>query len=134
MELLELRRVFEDARIQGGGGLHAAVGDLRLDHDPVTTRLRLWIVAAGPPRGAVPIGSCGARRRFFVSAYIRAESKSAWREGITAMEQVPHWLEVTVFAAGMTAYAEEVDGTLHRAPPIAGDAGDPEAPPPSAIH
>jgi hypothetical protein len=51
-----------------------------------------------------------------------------------AMEQVPHWLEVTVFAAGMTAYAEEVDGTLHRAPPIAGDAGDPEAPPPSAIH
>jgi hypothetical protein len=37
------------------------------------------------------------------------------------MEQVPHWLMVTVFAAGMTAYAEEVapqlDGT-----PISGDA------------
>ena len=31
------------------------------------------------------------------------------------MEQVPHWLLVTVFAAGMTAYADEVapqlDGT-----------------------
>ena len=25
------------------------------------------------------------------------------------MEQVPHWLEKTVFAAGMTAYAVEVD-------------------------
>ena len=25
------------------------------------------------------------------------------------MEQVPHWLQATVFAAGMTAYAEEVD-------------------------
>ena len=23
------------------------------------------------------------------------------------MEQVPHWLEATVFAAGMTAFAEE---------------------------
>jgi len=25
------------------------------------------------------------------------------------MDQVPHWLEKTVFAAGMTAYAVEVD-------------------------
>jgi hypothetical protein len=26
-----------------------------------------------------------------------------------AMDPVPHWLEKTVFAAGMTAYAVEVD-------------------------
>lgn len=52
------------------------------------------------------------------------------------MEQVPHWLMATVFAAGMTAYAEEVDGGphVHRAPPIEGDTGPVEAPPPSAIH
>jgi hypothetical protein len=28
------------------------------------------------------------------------------------MEQVPHWLMVTVFAAGMTAYADEVEPHL----------------------
>ena len=47
-------------------------------------------------------------------------SRARGAEGNT-MEQVPHWLMVTVFAAGMTAYAEEVapqlDGT-----PISGDA------------
>lgn len=38
------------------------------------------------------------------------------------MEQVPHWLMVTVFAAGMTAYAEEVDGSVARV--AAPDAAD----------
>lgn len=32
------------------------------------------------------------------------------------MEQVPHWLMVTVFAAGMTAYAEEVAPQLEGIP------------------
>jgi hypothetical protein len=32
------------------------------------------------------------------------------------MEQVPHWLMVTVFAAGMTAYADEVAPQLDGAP------------------
>lgn len=50
------------------------------------------------------------------------------------MEQVPHWLEVTVFAAGMTAYAEEVDGSLPGVLPNPGDATEPDALPPSAIH
>ncbi len=32
------------------------------------------------------------------------------------MDQVPHWLEKTVFAAGMTAYAVEVDAKVAPAP------------------
>jgi hypothetical protein len=32
------------------------------------------------------------------------------------MEQVPHWLMVTVFAAGMTAYADEVAPQLDGIP------------------
>ena len=36
------------------------------------------------------------------------------------MEQVPHWLMVTVFAAGMTAYAEEVDPELGEPRPLPG--------------
>jgi hypothetical protein len=40
------------------------------------------------------------------------------------MEQVPHWLMVTVFAAGMTAYAEEVAPPLDGAP-ISGEPGTP---------
>lgn len=36
------------------------------------------------------------------------------------MEQVPHWLMVTVFAAGMTAYAEEVAPDLGEAAPLPG--------------
>ncbi len=31
------------------------------------------------------------------------------------MEQVPHWLEAAVTAAGMTAYAEEVEHGARRA-------------------
>ncbi len=50
------------------------------------------------------------------------------------MEQVPHWLEVTVFAAGMTAYAEEVDAQSLRG--IAADGrSDPDFPlPPELLH
>jgi len=49
-----------------------------------------------------------------------------------AMEQVPHWLQVTVFAAGMTAYANEVDAheTAELAPPApdaAADTGTPDS-------
>jgi hypothetical protein len=46
------------------------------------------------------------------------------------MEQVPHWLEVTVFAAGMTAYAEEVDTkeTAAKALPSHGGAEEIESP------
>lgn len=36
------------------------------------------------------------------------------------MDSVPHWLEKTVFAAGMTAYAVEVDAKIvaeTKAPP-----------------
>jgi hypothetical protein len=42
------------------------------------------------------------------------------------MEQVPHWLQVTVFAAGMTAYANEVDTneTAERALPAPDAAAD----------
>ncbi len=36
------------------------------------------------------------------------------------MEQVPRWLQAAVFAAGMTAYAEEVDASSARG--IAADA------------
>ncbi len=36
------------------------------------------------------------------------------------MEQLPHWLMVTVFAAGMTAYADEVDPESQRPAPPAG--------------
>ena len=48
------------------------------------------------------------------------------------MEQVPHWLQVTVFAAGMTAYANEVDAheTAELAPPApdaAADTGTPDS-------
>jgi hypothetical protein len=43
------------------------------------------------------------------------------------MEQVPHWLMVTVFAAGMTAYAEEVDPQLNGAPVSGEPATLPEA-------
>jgi hypothetical protein len=50
------------------------------------------------------------------------------------MEQVPHWLMVTVFAAGMTAYADEVDGS---SPRVAADAAADETqlqPPFDSIH
>jgi hypothetical protein len=50
------------------------------------------------------------------------------------MEQVPHWLMVTVFAAGMTAYAEDVDGSSSR---IAADPAADETlpqPPIDSIH
>lgn len=42
------------------------------------------------------------------------------------MEQVPHWLAAAVFAAGMTAYAEEVDPKSHQ---IKG--GEADSPPPT---
>jgi hypothetical protein len=48
------------------------------------------------------------------------------------MEQVPHWLMATVFAAGMTAYAEEVDPQL-TGTPISGVPGTPSEPP-EAFH
>ena len=44
------------------------------------------------------------------------------------MEQVPHWLMVTVFAAGMTAYAEEVAPPLDGTPISGGAATPPESP------
>ncbi|HEX3096485.1 MAG TPA: hypothetical protein VHQ02_02135 [Usitatibacter sp.] len=40
------------------------------------------------------------------------------------MEQVPHWLLATVFAAGMTAYAEEVEPHMSGVP-ISGEAATP---------
>ena len=46
------------------------------------------------------------------------------------MEQVPHWLMVTVFAAGMTAYAEEVAPQLDGSP-ISGEPGIPTESPDS---
>jgi len=48
------------------------------------------------------------------------------------MEQVPHWLMVTVFAAGMTAYAEEVAPQLEGTP-ISGDGATP-ADSPESFH
>lgn len=49
------------------------------------------------------------------------------------MEQVPHWLEAMVFAAGMTAYAEEVDGPSRRAIAAEGP-GHADVLPPEALH
>lgn len=46
---------------------------------------------------------------------VERTSRARGAEGNT-MEQVPHWLMVTVFAAGMTAYAEEVAPQLDGAP------------------
>lgn len=46
------------------------------------------------------------------------------------MEQVPHWLMVTVFAAGMTAYADEVAPQLDGSP-ISGAPGAAIEPPDS---
>jgi len=46
------------------------------------------------------------------------------------MEQVPHWLEVTIFAAGMTAYAEEVVRLSARGIAVEGEPGsEPSTPP-----
>jgi hypothetical protein len=47
------------------------------------------------------------------------------------MDQVPHWLEKTVFAAGMTAYAVEVDAkaaaeSVRPLPGIASEDDDPD--------
>ncbi|HUI99788.1 MAG TPA: hypothetical protein VLY46_06100 [Usitatibacter sp.] len=50
------------------------------------------------------------------------------------MEQVPHWLEVAVFAAGMTAYAEEVDGQSRRGIAAEGRAAAELPPPPETLH
>ena len=44
------------------------------------------------------------------------------------MEQVPHWLMATVFAAGMTAYAEEVEPKLDGTPISGETAGSSESP------
>lgn len=44
------------------------------------------------------------------------------------MEQVPHWLMVTVFAAGMTAYADEVAPHLEGIPLSGGPATPTESP------
>ena len=44
------------------------------------------------------------------------------------MEQVPHWLMVTVFAAGMTAYAEEVAPQLEGIPVSGAASTAPESP------
>lgn len=49
------------------------------------------------------------------------------------MEQVPRWLEVAVFAAGMTAYAEEVDAQSLRGIAAEGR-GDPDFFPPELLH
>jgi hypothetical protein len=50
------------------------------------------------------------------------------------MEQVPHWLERTIFAAGMTAYAEEVDGQSTRGIAAAGPIEPDDAAPPELLH
>jgi hypothetical protein len=50
------------------------------------------------------------------------------------MEQVPHWLEVTVFAAGMTAYAEEVDRLSAYGIAVEGEPAAAPSTPPDAIH
>jgi hypothetical protein len=47
------------------------------------------------------------------------------------MEQVPHWLEVTVFAAGMTAFAEELAPTSGPVVAMPADLGTPVPP---AMH
>ena len=57
---------------------------------------------------------------------VGADSKARGAKGNT-MEQVPHWLMATVFAAGMTAYAEEVDLQLNGVP-ISSEAAPPESP------
>ena len=51
------------------------------------------------------------------------------------MEQLPHWLMVTVFAAGMTAYAEEVNpDALIPGIPAAGPSTPAPAAAPGATH
>ena len=50
------------------------------------------------------------------------------------MEQVPHWLEMTVFAAGMTAYAEEVDAQSARGIAAAGRSDPDILTPPETMH
>ena len=50
------------------------------------------------------------------------------------MEQVPHWLEATIFAAGMTAYAEEVDGQSRRGIAADGPAQPDDIEPPELLH
>lgn len=50
------------------------------------------------------------------------------------MEQVPHWLEAMVFAAGMTAYAEEVDGPSRRGIAAEGPGHAEVSLPPEALH
>jgi hypothetical protein len=50
------------------------------------------------------------------------------------MEQVPHWLEVTIFAAGMTAYAEEVDGQSVRGLAAPGPTEPDVDEPPELLH
>lgn len=50
------------------------------------------------------------------------------------MEQVPHWLEATVFAAGMTAYAEVVDRPSARGIAVDGEAAAQPSLPSDPIH
>ena len=50
------------------------------------------------------------------------------------MEQVPHWLAAAVFAAGMTAYAEEVDPKSHEIKAGEPDSAAPAGPRGPAFH
>ena len=50
------------------------------------------------------------------------------------MEQVPHWLEVTIFAAGMTAYAEEVVRLSARGIAVEGEPASQASLPSDPIH
>jgi hypothetical protein len=112
--------------------LHAAVGDDWLDHGHDRTPPRGdWIAKGVVPRGAGPNGLRNRRLPVAAHHYSRADSKARGAKGNT-MEQVPHWLMATVFAAGMTAYAEEVDPQL-TGTPISGAPGTPSEPP-EAFH
>ncbi len=48
--------------------------------------------------------------------------------------ELPHWLEVTVFAAGMTAYAEEVDAQSARGIAADGPGASDVGEPPETLH
>lgn len=50
------------------------------------------------------------------------------------MEQVPHWLEKTVFAAGMTAYAVEVDAKHADEPALPQHGAAAESDTPDSYH
>ena len=50
------------------------------------------------------------------------------------MEQLPVWLEAAVFAAGMTAYAEELDAVASRTARPADSAASAPGAAPDAIH